>query len=152
MIKPVCEMFSLTKLPIVKDGDLWVLLVAGSNGWFNYRHQVFNVTTSRTKPDHHQHQNIQNRRRLLVRHCYHPGGCMPRLPDSACPWGSWWPHHCHVSYHHHPDDKDEDDTSSKTQSMVKFLSGCTMTLHTTKKTQHQVLRNIVIMWYIFFVQ
>jgi len=23
-----------------EDGDLWVLLVAGSNGWFNYRHQA----------------------------------------------------------------------------------------------------------------
>ena len=23
-----------------QDGDLWVLLVAGSNGWFNYRHQA----------------------------------------------------------------------------------------------------------------
>merc|ERR1712198_638663 len=23
-----------------EDGDLWVLLVAGSNGWYNYRHQA----------------------------------------------------------------------------------------------------------------
>ena len=29
-----------SKLPTCKDGELWVLLVAGSNGWFNYRHQV----------------------------------------------------------------------------------------------------------------
>ena len=41
-------------LSIFKDGDLWVLLVAGSNGWFNYRHQVFftfwQQTSSLSKP------------------------------------------------------------------------------------------------------
>lgn len=26
--------------PITGDGDHWAVLVAGSNGWFNYRHQV----------------------------------------------------------------------------------------------------------------
>ena len=31
---PCFDHFSL------QDGDLWVLLVAGSNGWFNYRHQA----------------------------------------------------------------------------------------------------------------
>lgn len=27
-----------TKLP--NDGKNWVVIVAGSNGWYNYRHQV----------------------------------------------------------------------------------------------------------------
>ena len=33
-------LFLLLLLLIPQDGELWVLLVAGSNGWFNYRHQV----------------------------------------------------------------------------------------------------------------
>ncbi len=28
-----------------QDGELWVVLVAGSNGWFNYRHQACTLTT-----------------------------------------------------------------------------------------------------------
>jgi len=33
--------FSVQDLPeIPENGDLWVVLVAGSNGWFNYRHQA----------------------------------------------------------------------------------------------------------------
>ena len=33
---------TVTALPMPKaeDGKNWVVIVAGSNGWYNYRHQV----------------------------------------------------------------------------------------------------------------
>lgn len=31
---------SKEQFPPNKNGKIWVLLVAGSNGWYNYRHQV----------------------------------------------------------------------------------------------------------------
>ena len=41
-----------------QDGDLWVLLVAGSNGWFNYRHQAdvchaYQIVHAHGVPDDH---------------------------------------------------------------------------------------------------
>jgi len=41
-----------------EDGDLWVLLVAGSNGWFNYRHQAdichaYQIISAHGVPDDH---------------------------------------------------------------------------------------------------
>merc|ERR1711936_905323 len=41
LLAPAVFAFSAHDLPTPdEDGDLWVLLVAGSNGWFNYRHQA----------------------------------------------------------------------------------------------------------------
>ena len=41
-----------------QDGELWVLLVAGSNGWFNYRHQAdvchaYQIVAAHGVPDDH---------------------------------------------------------------------------------------------------
>jgi len=41
-----------------EDGDLWVLLVAGSNGWYNYRHQAdvchaYQIVSAHGVPDDH---------------------------------------------------------------------------------------------------
>merc|ERR1711970_1095978 len=41
-----------------EDGELWVLLVAGSNGWFNYRHQAdvchaYQIVHAHGVPDDH---------------------------------------------------------------------------------------------------
>jgi len=50
---------SVTDLPeIPEDGELWVLLVAGSNGWFNYRHQAdvchaYQIVSAHGVPDDH---------------------------------------------------------------------------------------------------
>jgi len=51
--------FSVEDLPETpEDGDLWVLLVAGSNGWFNYRHQAdvchaYQIVHAHGVPDDH---------------------------------------------------------------------------------------------------
>jgi len=44
--------------PIPEDGDLWVVLVAGSNGWMNYRHQAdvchaYQIVSAHGVPDDH---------------------------------------------------------------------------------------------------
>jgi len=50
---------SVHDLPeIPENGDLWVLLVAGSNGWFNYRHQAdvchaYQIVHAHGVPDDH---------------------------------------------------------------------------------------------------
>jgi len=50
---------SVTDIPeIPEDGSLWVLLVAGSNGWFNYRHQAdvchaYQIVSAHGVPDDH---------------------------------------------------------------------------------------------------
>jgi len=50
---------SVSDLPeIPEDGELWVLLVAGSNGWFNYRHQAdvchaYQIVSAHGVPDDH---------------------------------------------------------------------------------------------------
>ena len=43
---------------VFQDGELWVLLVAGSNGWFNYRHQAdvchaYQIVHAHGVPDDH---------------------------------------------------------------------------------------------------
>jgi len=51
--------FSVSDLPDTpEDGELWVLLVAGSNGWFNYRHQAdvchaYQIVHAHGVPDDH---------------------------------------------------------------------------------------------------
>jgi len=45
-------------LPDTQDGELWVLLVAGSNGWYNYRHQAdvchaYQIVHAHGVPDDH---------------------------------------------------------------------------------------------------
>jgi len=50
---------SIQDLPdIPQDGELWVLLVAGSNGWYNYRHQAdvchaYQIVHAHGVPDDH---------------------------------------------------------------------------------------------------
>lgn len=49
---------TIQDLPETEGGDLWVLLVAGSNGWFNYRHQAdvchaYQIVHSHGVPDDH---------------------------------------------------------------------------------------------------
>merc|ERR1719516_531892 len=51
--------FSVLDLPQTEDdGELWVLLVAGSNGWMNYRHQAdichaYQIVSAHGVPDDH---------------------------------------------------------------------------------------------------
>merc|ERR1712226_700302 len=51
--------FTARDLPMPEeDGELWVLLVAGSNGWFNYRHQAdvchaYQIVHAHGVPDDH---------------------------------------------------------------------------------------------------
>merc|ERR1711910_128794 len=51
--------FTVQDLPETpEDGELWVLLVAGSNGWFNYRHQAdvchaYQIVHAHGVPDDH---------------------------------------------------------------------------------------------------
>jgi len=53
------QAFSVQDLPETpEDGELWVLLVAGSNGWFNYRHQAdvchaYQIVHAHGVPDDH---------------------------------------------------------------------------------------------------
>merc|ERR1719304_22213 len=57
----VCNSWALSIEDIPEtpeDGDLWVLLVAGSNGWFNYRHQAdvchaYQIVHAHGVPDDH---------------------------------------------------------------------------------------------------
>eukprot|EP00090_Calanus_glacialis_P034071 TRINITY_DN5688_c0_g1_i1.p1 TRINITY_DN5688_c0_g1~~TRINITY_DN5688_c0_g1_i1.p1 ORF type:complete len:453 (-),score=129.03 TRINITY_DN5688_c0_g1_i1:165-1523(-) len=53
------QAFTVEDLPETpEDGELWVLLVAGSNGWFNYRHQAdvchaYQIVAAHGVPDDH---------------------------------------------------------------------------------------------------
>jgi len=53
------QSFSVQDLPDKpEDGELWVLLVAGSHGWFNYRHQAdvchaYQIVSAHGVPDDH---------------------------------------------------------------------------------------------------
>jgi len=53
------QALSVTDIPdIPEDGELWVLLVAGSNGWYNYRHQAdvchaYQIVAAHGVPDDH---------------------------------------------------------------------------------------------------
>merc|ERR1712223_2300307 len=59
LLAPAVFAFSAHDLPTPdEDGDLWVLLVAGSNGWFNYRHQAdvchaYQIVHAHGVPDDH---------------------------------------------------------------------------------------------------
>merc|ERR1712180_385181 len=59
LLAPAVFAFSAPDLPTPdEDGDLWVLLVAGSNGWFNYRHQAdvchaYQIVHAHGVPDDH---------------------------------------------------------------------------------------------------
>merc|ERR1711936_736062 len=59
LLAPAVYAFSAHDLPTPdEDGDLWVLLVAGSNGWFNYRHQAdvchaYQIVHAHGVPDDH---------------------------------------------------------------------------------------------------
>jgi len=59
LLVPAVFAFSAHDLPTPEeDGDLWVLLVAGSNGWFNYRHQAdvchaYQIVHAHGVPDDH---------------------------------------------------------------------------------------------------
>merc|ERR1712055_523201 len=49
---------TMKDLPDTEDGELWVLLVAGSNGWYNYRHQAdichaYQIVSAHGVPDDH---------------------------------------------------------------------------------------------------
>lgn len=57
LLQAACS-FTVKDLPETEDGELWVLLVAGSNGWFNYRHQAdichaYQIVSSHGVPDDH---------------------------------------------------------------------------------------------------
>merc|ERR1711963_837037 len=59
LLAPAVFAFSAHDLPTPdEDGELWVLLVAGSNGWFNYRHQAdvchaYQIVHAHGVPDDH---------------------------------------------------------------------------------------------------
>ena len=46
MLQNVFHMNSLVNDELKNNGLHWALLVAGSNGWYNYRHQVHTLVTS----------------------------------------------------------------------------------------------------------